>query len=90
MILSNISHTEMISSIGSWIAASICTNLLNKEAASSFSAMCLFLGCLEIGAGNFGVPEITCVFLGVVLNTSTVKRWRFYTNMASHHVFMMV
>lgn len=43
VILSHFSHTEMISSIGSWIAASICTNLLNKEAASSFSAMCLLV-----------------------------------------------
>lgn len=44
VILSNISRTELVSSIGSWIASSICTNLLNKEAASEFSAVCLLLG----------------------------------------------
>jgi len=43
VIFSHFSHTELISSICSWIAASICTNLLNKEAASSFSAMCLLV-----------------------------------------------
>ncbi|CAK8987714.1 unnamed protein product [Durusdinium trenchii] len=41
VILSNFSQREF--SMGSWIAASICTNLLNKEAASSFSAVCLLV-----------------------------------------------
>ncbi|CAJ1409065.1 unnamed protein product [Effrenium voratum] len=41
--LSNFSQAEVVSSISSWISGSVCTNLLNKEAASSFQAMCLLV-----------------------------------------------
>ena len=33
----------MTTSISSWISASVCTNLLNKEAASTFQATCLLV-----------------------------------------------
>mmetsp|Transcript_60788 Transcript_60788/g.113664 ORF Transcript_60788/g.113664 Transcript_60788/m.113664 type:complete len:413 (-) Transcript_60788:9-1247(-) len=43
VVLSHFSAAEVTSSISSWISASVCTNLLNKEAASSFQATCLLV-----------------------------------------------
>lgn len=77
VIFSHVSHTELISSICSWIAASICTNLLNKEAASSFSAMCLdfvrwlpvsFLVSGMLGTSIFALEGTTVSTVNIIRN----------------------